>query len=135
MAILEDVPGIRATIYSNGERPEYLDDGEWTLKDHVLPQQGHRTSKYVQVVDEEFRINIEVTPQYMPSTDLSFVLDVDGLPVAMLRAKLQDMLEKTWHGNIASFVKRTGPSELVTRHPRFSTIKKGVTVNFFSFQS
>lgn len=76
MAILDNLPGIKATVISNGTREEYIDDSDWALKEHILPQQGFRTSKFVQVIDDaEFKVKIEVTPAYKVSSGLSFVAE------------------------------------------------------------
>jgi hypothetical protein len=131
MAILEGAPGIKAIICSDGDQKEYPDDGDWVLNDHVLPQPEFRASNYVQVVDEaEFLIKIEISPTYRANSCLSFIAEVDGTAVCMLKARHYDMLGRMWSGHLSSFVRRIGPTDVVTRPLRFSAITRGLFIRF-----
>lgn len=125
MAILTNLPGIIVTVVSNGPRDEYVDDSDWALKEHILPPQGFRTSNFVQVIDDaEFRIRIEVTPEYRVNSGLSFVAEVDGTPICMLSVKYEDLLRETWVGHLDAFVKRISSTQVASRPLKFSSITK-----------
>jgi hypothetical protein len=128
MAILEDIPGIRASVYSNGYLDEFPDDhvAEWDLKGYTLPPRGRRASAYVRVVDDtEFSIKLDVTAPFRPINDLSFIAEVDGTLVCMTRAKHENMQRMNWGGQIDAYYRRIDASQIISRPLKFCTLTKG----------
>ncbi|RDL33263.1 uncharacterized protein BP5553_08702 [Venustampulla echinocandica] len=86
MAILEGAPGIRVTIVSQGKAlKEYEDDDGFRRGEYDVPVERISTTYIECVSDEEFRIELEITPDYNPAgkhTHLSFSAYVDGMSVA-----------------------------------------------------
>ena len=77
MAILENLPGIKATVVADGTTNEYNDDSDWALREHIFPPQGFRQSQYIQVIDDaEFKVKIEVDiPDPRVDSDLNFIAE------------------------------------------------------------
>ena len=129
MAVLTGLPGLSATIRSQGgDLPEYPDDGEWSQDGAFLPE-GRRSSTYVQCLsDAEFSIHFNLDPPFRLETQsLTLIARVDGRPICRFTSTRDSMVLTL--GRLRSVidgrVKRVSPTECISYPLKFSAIKKG----------
>jgi len=124
MAILEDVPGVRVTIESQGKTAtEYDDDGDWNHK-VMRTSPGKRSIKYIECIsDAEFQVKTEVMPPYKPDCEhLTFWVNIDGQGVGGLTTAMHG---GGWSGTVSETLTQVSEDEVVRRKFKFSSIRKG----------
>lgn len=122
MAIIQGLPGIEATVESQGKAlPEYDDDGEWRIEGITIAA-DKRTSTFVQCVsDTPFQIRVSIKVP-LPACDfLAFSVYIDG----------QSVTKRVIHytGLPSSFcidrsVQRLNAREIIRRDFKFARIRK-----------
>jgi hypothetical protein len=128
MAIIEGLPGIEVTIYTDGGTAKEYDDPSRIDEIHRRPQE---VSKYIECKDNEpFRIHLSATKKYLwgyKDHALNFAALIDGIWAKGELCRQDDTEEEAWERDISYRVVKS-PSEAaryVFQEFAFSTLIKG----------
>ncbi|KAG9241571.1 hypothetical protein BJ878DRAFT_520099 [Calycina marina] len=128
MAVLDNLPGIRVSLQSDGFRQTEYQDTDEPLKlepAYTLPPPGRVALKYVEVVAEaDFLIKCEVLAPHIAMEDISFTAEVDGIRIATNVAEHLRLTVGYWYGHIDGYYKRIDAERVSCRPLRFCGLTK-----------